>query len=177
MNYYFYAVLLALGLFGSAFLTLIGLPGNWLMVGLTAFFAFFFPVVGTVGISWTVVAVLAGLALIGEVLEFGLGAASLAKGGSKQGALLAVIGSFLGSILGATLGSSIPVIGPIFGIVVFASVGAMVGAVIGELRTGKSTELSLEIGKAAFWGRLLGSVAKIVIGSVILAVATIAAFL
>lgn len=177
MSYWLWAIFLSIALFGASLLTLIGLPGNWAMVGLTAVFAYFFPVVGSIGISWTVVLVMLGLAVVGEVLEFALGAASVTKGGSRRGAVLAIIGSFIGSFAGAAIGSPLPVLGPLVGIVVFASFGAMVGAVLGELSLGKQYEQSMEIGKAAFWGRLLGSVVKWVIGATILTTAIFAAFL
>lgn len=115
------------------------------------------------------------LATLGEVLEFFLGAASLAKGGSKRGAFWALIGSILGSLLGAAVLSVVPVLGTAVGLVLGAAFGAMGGAVLGEKSLGKTQEESLRLGKVAFWGRLLGSVSKIIIAGLLVTIATVAA--
>jgi hypothetical protein len=52
---------------------LFNMPGTWLMVLVTALLKWWQP--GYVRVSWTVVGVAAGLAVLGEVLEFVLGAA------------------------------------------------------------------------------------------------------
>jgi len=173
--YYLYVFAFSGALAGAWFLNFVSLPGNWLVVILAAGFAYFFPVEVGPGISWTIVGVLAGLAVIGEILEFVAGAAGVAKGGSKRGALLAILGSFIGSILGAILGAPIPVIGSLVGILLFSSLGAMAGAIAGEIWLGKEANVSVEIGKAAFWGRLYGSLGKILIGCVMVSTALAAA--
>lgn len=169
--YYVWVTLFAVGLIAGWALTLFGLPGNWILVGSAAAFAYFFPVEGAHGLSWTLVAVLAGLALLGEILEFIAGAAGVARGGSKRGAFLAVIGSFIGSLVGAVVGIPIPVIGSFVAILIFSSIGAMAGAIAGEMWKGKDSYQTLKIGEAAFWGRLFGSLSKIIVGSIILTVA------
>ena len=99
----------------------------------------------------------------------------VAKGGSKLGAFLAILGSFGGSLLGAAIGTPIPIAGSIVGILLGGSLGALGGAVIGELYLGRSRDESIRLGKLAFWGRLFGSIAKITIGSILFAAATVAA--
>ena len=71
--YYSCAVLLVLAC-GSAWLTtLVTLPGNWFIAGLAAIFAWLIPTESGSGngVTWTTVAVLIGLALVGEIIEFG----------------------------------------------------------------------------------------------------------
>lgn len=175
--YYLWVLAFIGAMIFSWFLTLFGLPGNWLILGVASLFAYLVPNMGGRGISWNVVAVLAGLALLGELLEFAAGAAGMAKGGSKRGAVLAVIGSMIGGIAGAVVGIPIPLLGSLVGVLLFASLGAMAGAIAGERWKGSALGNSLEIGKAAFWGRLFGSLAKVIVGSVMIAVAGAAAFL
>ena len=64
-------------------------------------------------------------------------------------------------------------LGLLIGSVLFAAVGAWVGATIGEKWVGKSTQKSVQIGGAAFVGRLFGTVGKLIMGSsmVVLAIA------
>ena len=158
-----YILLLFILLSGSAFLTLMALPGNWLILVITFLFSMQFPVTSSLYIGWGVLIAMGILATIGEVLEFFLGAASLAKGGSKRGAFWALIGSIVGSLLGAAILSVIPILGTAVGLVLGAAFGAMGGAVLGEKSLGKTQEESIRLGKVAFWGRLLGSVSKIMI--------------
>lgn len=175
--YYLYATLFTLLLFGCWWITALGFPGNWLIVILTALFAYALPFGAQHSIGWQVMAFLIGLAVIGEVLEFISSASGVAKGGTKKGALYAMIGSLIGGFFGAAVGSPIPLIGPLIGVTLLSSVGAMGGALIGELHGGQSVDKSLTIGKAAFWGRLFGSLAKIVIGLIMIALAAGAAFI
>jgi uncharacterized protein len=67
---------------------LFNLPGTWLMILVPALLEWWQP--GQFMYSWTVLFVAAGLAVLGEVLEFVLGAAgSRHAGGSKRAAALA----------------------------------------------------------------------------------------
>jgi len=67
------------------------------------------------------------------------------------------------------------VLGTAVGLVLGAALGAMAGAVLAERSLGKNREESFRLGKIAFWGRLLGSVSKIVIAGLLVTVATFAA--
>jgi hypothetical protein len=69
--YYPSAVLLVALCIGAWLLTLLTVPGNWIVVGLAAGFAWLFPAAAGRGITWTTFAVLIGVALVGELLEFG----------------------------------------------------------------------------------------------------------
>lgn len=170
-----YVILLFVLLSGSAVFTLMALPGNWLILVIAFLFSIHFPVSSSLHIGWGVLITMGILATLGEVLEFFLGAASLAKGGSKRGAFWALVGSIVGSFVGAALLSILPVLGTAVGLLLGAAFGAMGGAVLGEKSLGKNTEESMRLGKVAFWGRLLGSVSKIVIAGLLVTLATVAA--
>jgi len=172
---FLYAFLLFLVLLAAWLMTVVGMPGNWTMVVVTALYAWLAPADSVTAIGWGVVLAMAILAGIGELLEAGAGAMGVAKaGGSKRGAALALLGSMIGGIVGVVIGVPIPVVGQLVAAVLFAGFGALGGAIAGELWKGRQLEQSWEIGKGAFWGRLLGTAAKIMIGSIMLAVATVA---
>jgi len=156
-------------------MTLFTLPGNWLILATAIVFAWVVPAKSGLDFGWPAVVALAVLATLGEIVEFAAGAMGVAKsGGSKRSGVLAVLGSLAGAMIGAVVGIPIPVVGSIVGIVLFAGLGALAGAMLGESWKGKKLGESWKTGQAAFWGRLLGSVAKIVIAT-IMAVLTLAA--
>lgn len=164
-------VLFILSLFLFFGLTLFGLPGNWLMLFACVGYAAFFTASLRAMMGWGTVVAIAVLVLGGEILETMAGAAGVAKGGSKRGALLAILGSIVGSILGGSFGSVIPVFGSIAGVLLGASLGAMAGAMWGEHLEGRDTRFQWEIGKLAFWGRLWGSIGKMVVGAIVIGIA------
>lgn len=175
--YYLWATLLVLACAGSWCLTLFMMPGNWIMVCLAALFAWFYHDADSLGLRWWVVAVVAGLAALGEVLEVAAGAAGAAKeGGSRRGMILSVVGAAVGSIAGAIIGIPIPVVGPIVAALGGAAIGAFCGAYIGETWKGKQREETLAVSKAALIGRILGTVGKLAVGAVIVTVISVDAF-
>ena len=164
---YVWAVLLVVGSLGCWVLNVLGLPGNWIAIGLAALYAPFGPAAGRLDMSWGIVAALAVLALVGELVEFLTAAVGTKQaGGSKRGAILSLIGSVIGGIVGMFIGVPIPVIGSLVAAVLFAGLGALVGAVIGEQWKGRPMDESLRIGNAAFWGRLFGTLGKTLVGAV-----------
>lgn len=168
-----WALLLLLGAFFCWALNIAGLPGNWMVVGLAALYAYLVADGSRVDVGWPVVIVLLVLALVGELIEFAAGAVGATRaGGSKRGAALSLLGSLLGGLAGMFVGAAIPipVIGPVIGALFFASLGALVGAVLGEKWKGRDLEESLRIGNVAFWSRLAGTLGKIGVGAVMIAV-------
>ncbi|MGE3540301.1 MAG: DUF456 family protein [Candidatus Tectimicrobiota bacterium] len=148
----------------------LNLPGTWFMLLSAVLVEWLQP--GVVLFSWPTLAVVAGLAVLGEVLEFVLGAAgSRRAGGSSRAASLSLVGSFLGGLLGTFI--PLPIVGTLLG----ASIGAFLGALLGELWVGRSLFQGLTTGRGAAIGRFWGSLAKIGVGAVMLVVLTIAAFL
>jgi uncharacterized protein YqgC (DUF456 family) len=156
-------------------LTVIGMPGNWLMVICAGLYAWLAPVEAPATLGWLALGLLVGLAVLGEIGELVASAVGVAKkGGSRRAAVLALVGSMVGGVLGVIAGAPIPVLGSLVGALLFAGLGAMGGAVIGELWAGRSQQQALSVGQAAFWGRLLGTLSKVLMGGVMIAV-TIAA--
>ncbi len=90
---------------------------------LTALTCQFFPSNGSLGLGWTSVGVVAGLAVLAEIFETGA-AAMLAKnaGASRRGAAFSMLGALVGSVTGAFLGVPIPVFGSMIGAIVGAAV-------------------------------------------------------
>jgi uncharacterized protein YqgC (DUF456 family) len=154
-------------------LTLFTLPGNWLIGAAAAGYAWLVPDDTRWDLRWSYVGVAVGLAVAGEIVEGLAGAAGVRRlGGSRRSAFLSIIFSVVGAIVGT---GAIPV--PIVGTMLGACLGAMVGAVLGETWLGADPEAVRRIGWAAFWGRLFGSLAKIVVACALAAVVLAGVFL
>ena len=144
------------------------LPGNWFMTGLLCIF-----LLATDfghGPTWVVVLICFALAGLGELLELVMGSAKAAKKGASRRALAISMGlSFVCSIAG-TFVIPIPIVGSVIGAVLGAAAGAFAGAWLGEAWKGTESTLRTEIGTAAMFGRLLGMLAKGVVGIAIFVV-------
>jgi uncharacterized protein YqgC (DUF456 family) len=175
--YYIWALVLLFAC-GLAWLTtLIGLPGNWLIVGFAALFAWLVELQAGRGVTWTTVAVLAGLALLGEIVEFAAGAAGAAKqGASKRSVALAMIGAVIGSVLGLAVGSPIPVLGSFVMALLGGAAGAFFGAYSGEAWKGRPHDARVAAGRGAFTGRIWGAVGKLAVGAIMLVIVAWEAF-
>jgi uncharacterized protein YqgC (DUF456 family) len=148
---------------------LFNLPGTWLMLIGPIVLEWWQP--GHFMFSWSVLLVAVGLALLGELLEFILGAAgSSHAGGSTRAAALAILGSLVGGIAG----TAIPV--PLVGTLIGACFGAFVGSLIGDLWAGRPLFRSFKAGWGAAVGRFWGTLSKLAIGAVIVIVLAVAAF-
>ena len=146
------------------------LPGTWLMVLCAVLLQLWTPCQSMFG--WPVLVAAAGLAGLGEVLEFALGAAGARRaGGTRRAAALAIAGAFVGALVG----TGVPV--PIVGTLVGACVGAFVGSLVGDLWAGRTFLQSVLAGKGAAMGRLWGTVSKLAIGAAILILLATAALL
>ena len=166
----FFALLLILVLLVCWAITLLGLPGNWLMVAATAVYAYLTPAQSPAALSWRTVVVLLVLAALGEVVELMSGAMGAARGGgSRWGAVLALLGSILGSLVGIIVGLPVPLVGSILAAVLFAALAAMTGAIVGEILVGRNMDATWQIAKLAFWGRLAGTLGKLLLGAMMVA--------
>ena len=63
-----------------------------------------------------------------------------------------------------------PAGGSIVAAVLFAGLGAMAGAILGETWAGRDADASWRIAKRAFWGRLAGTLGKMIFGAVMIAI-------
>lgn len=131
-----------------------GLPGTFLIVANTLIFAL---LTHFVQISWGFLGLLLLIAIIMEVVEFFIGAATAGKyGASKQGMFGAILGGFLGAVWGTPI---LPVIGTLLG----AFLGAFAGATLFEYMNTKDFDKSLRVGFGAFLGSLGGKLTKIAV--------------
>ncbi len=148
----------------------IGLPGTWLMVGATAAVAWLRSDDEIVGTS--VLITIAGIAAAAEVVEF-LSAMAGAKkaGGSRWGSVGAIVGAIAGGLLG-TVWIPVPIVGSILGV----CIGAFAGASALEFVSGRPLAGSLETGRGAAVGRLVGVVIKLFAGLAIWSIVAVAAF-
>ena len=166
---YMYAVVLTLVNLLCWVGILFGLPGTWLMVLFPVLLKWWQP--DQFMVSWTVLGVAVGLAVLAEVIEFVLGAAgSRRTGGSTRGAVLAIVGSIVGGIMGT--GLPVPLVGSLLG----ACLGAFVGALLGDLWAGRTLFQSFAAGRGAAMGRFWGTVVKLAVGALIAIMLAIAAF-
>jgi uncharacterized protein len=169
MMVYVYAVVLTLLNLVFWVGILFNLPGTWLMIIFAVLLEWWQP--GHFMFGWTVLFVVVGLAILGELLEFVLGAAgSRQAGGSTRAAALAIVGSLVGGIMGTAL--PVPIVGTLIG----ACLGAFAGSLIGDLWAGRPLFPSFEAGWGAAVGRFWGTMIKLVIGAIIVVILALAAF-
>ena len=88
----FFALLLILVLLACWAFTLVGMPGNWLMVAATAVYAFLMPAQSPAALGRRTVVAILVLAILGEFVELLASAMGVAKtGGSTRGAVMALV--------------------------------------------------------------------------------------
>lgn len=143
----------------------LGLPGLWLMV------------LGVLGYGWltdfrsiglVTIAIVVGLALLGEVVEAWLGFRFARRyGGSSR----AGWGALVGGIVGAVMGVPVPLVGSVIG----ACVGAFAGAALFEYVGGWRAGTAVSAGWGAVLGRVAAAAAKMALGVVIVVIAVFAA--
>ena len=147
---------------------LFNLPGTWLMVLLAALIEWWQP--DEFLYSWPVLYAAAGLALLGEILEFSLGASGARRaGGSKRGAALAIIGGIVGAVMGTPFA-------PILGTLIGACLGAFAGSLLGDIWAGRPIGHSIDAGTGAAAGRFWGTIAKMAVGGMIVVLLAVAPF-
>lgn len=152
----------------GVFLVALQMPGTWLMLVVSALFAWWQP--DRVGV-WILLVLLA-LAIVGEIIETFAAAAGASKaGGSKRGAVLAVVLSIVGAILGTAL---IPI--PLVGTIVGACVGAGLGSIAGDRWAGRTWEQARQAGRGAAIGKLWGTLGKIAVAALMWALIAVAVF-
>lgn len=152
-----------------------GLPGIWLMVAGALALQWWSSTTDAAGrpmfATGTLVVVVA-LAVLSEVFEFLAGMwGTAAAGGSRRGALGALVGGIAGALFGTAL---IPV--PIVGSLLGACLGAAVGAFGFELSGGRGVNESAASGLGAGVGRFTGTLIKLGAGMAVWLIVAIAAF-
>ncbi len=135
-------------------LAMFRLPGTWLILAAAAGYAWY-----TQGheISWFTVGVLAGLAVVGEIVELCASLWTARRGGaSRRAAWCGLIGGVAGM-----LAFSIPV--PVIGTILGGALGCLIGAVVGELSEHDDVARGVRVGLFASIGLALGAVAKLMV--------------
>lgn len=153
-------ILLLVVVSGSVLSNLYGAPGNILI----AFSSLFYGITtGFDNITFTFVAILFGIVLLLEFIEFLLISLTAKKyGSSKWGIIGAIIGGIVGAISGAF-------VTPVVGAIVGSFTGVFLGAFLLELIAQSSLKAGLLSGFGAFLGKIGGLSVK-VIGSVTMAI-------
>jgi uncharacterized protein len=162
----------------------VSLPGAWIILGLALIVelvdSLYLPSGdggsggATQTFGWWLLGVCAGLALLGEIIEFAAGAAGAKAGGAgKRGMIGALIGGIVGAI-GLTILLPIPVVGTLIGALVGTFAGAVIGEVTGE--QAKTVKGSVKPAIGATIGRIGGSFAKLCLAFAIWIALSVAAF-
>lgn len=158
-------ILLHIAVLGGLFAVILGLSGNFILLGLGLITAW---IGGFEHLGWVMLLILLGLAVLAEVVEALLGIETARRFGASRWGM---IGTFIGGILGAALGTAwIPVIGSIIG----AFAGAFAGAFVGELLAGQTLEKGARAGTGAFLGKVAATTFKFGVG-VLIAIYTLKA--
>ncbi len=160
-----------------AAISILGLPGTWLVIALAAG-------VDLVELLWRAddpptfgvwsLALAIGLAIVAELVEFLAGAAGAKAGGaSRRGTIGSVVGGLVGGLLGTFL-IPIPLVGTLLG----AALGAAGGALVGEMsRDGVKLQETIRPATGAAAGRVAGTIIKIAFAAGIWLQLTVAAFI
>ncbi len=158
-------------------LVVAGLPGTWVLIAAAI-------LIDCLDWMWLppgapltfhpltlIAAILVGL--VGEALEFALAAAGAKRfGASRRGMIGAVIGGVAGALAGTAL-IWIPIVGTFIG----ALAGTAAGAIIGETSDGKKTmREAAQPAIGAVIGRVLGTLAKLPVAVIVLAILAVAVF-
>ncbi len=152
----FYIVLFAFNL-----LIFLGVPGSWIALVSILIFDI---ATGFSTVGWVLLVVMAGIAVLGEIVESFLGLVYVAhKGATKWG----VLGAFVGGLAGAIGGT---VVFPFIGSIIFGLVGAFAGAVIFEYVYYKSLDRALQTGFFAFIGKIGAMLVKFALGLIIIGI-------
>ncbi len=152
---------------------LLQMPGNWAIVLLAVLCFWFRSDAMQTHVALVPLTAIIIMAALGELLEFAASALGASRvGGSRRATILAMVGSIGGAIAGLFVGTliPIPIVGNLLASLMLGAAGAFAGAIAGERWHGKDWDASIEIGNAAFWGRLLGTVGKAVCGTVVCAI-------
>lgn len=138
-----------------------GLPGLWVMaLGVIGYGS----LTGFHSVGVGIIALVVGLAFLGEIVDWWLGFRFAMKyGGSRR----AGWGALIGGIVGAIVGVPVPVIGSVIG----AFVGSFAGAALFEYTREQHAGVAVRAGWGAMLGRAAAAGAKIAAGLVIAVVA------
>lgn len=164
MDFLAIAILAAAILVGLVVVPL-GLPGLWVMVGGILLYGW---LTDFHSLSVALIAIVLGLALLGEIIESWLGFRFAKRyGGSSRSGW----GALAGGIVGAIIGVPIPVIGSVIG----AFLGSFIGAALFEYSASRQLDVATRAGWGSVVGRAAAAAIKIGLGLIIAVIAAYAA--
>jgi uncharacterized protein YqgC (DUF456 family) len=138
----------------ALFLTPLGIPGLWIMVGVLALGA----ILGDVGVFVLIVCL--ALALGAEILEFFIvQKLNVRYGGSR----LAFWGAIFGGVFGVVIGMPIPILGSL----IAGFLGSFAGAMAATLYETKRFDSAARVGWGVLIGRVWAAATKVAAGIVI----------
>lgn len=150
-------------------LTILGLPGIWLMVLAAASVEIWQR--GTFSL-WTIAAAMT-LALLAEVVELISGALGAQKAGASKRALLGATGGGIAGALAGTVLIPIPIVGTILG----GALGAAIGAAALEMTIARTDmRKASAVAAGAFAGRLVATILKAGFAAAVAVLLGVAAF-
>lgn len=163
-------VIVTIGALLGVLLTLLTLPGTWLMLlAAVACWAWRPELYG-----WGTIAVVAGLAVLGEILETAWSAVGARRsGGGWRSAVGGVVGALLGAI-GGTILLPVPIVGTIVGAVLGAGLGAGLAERTAE---GREWQDAYRVGVGAARGRLVSIIVKTGVAGAMASILIVAAFI
>ena len=157
-------VLFFVAVLAGLVLTPLGLPGLWVIVAGVLTYGW---LTDFRTVSVGIIALVVGLAFLGELLEYWVGFRyTKIYGGSKS----AGWGALLGGIAGAIVGVPVPVLGSVIG----AFIGSFAGAVLFEWLRSRHGPTAVRAGWGALVGRAVSAAAKTALGLVIAVVGVFA---
>lgn len=147
-------IILVIVLFAAVGLTLLGLPGNFLMLAAAAGYGW---LEGFVRFDGGFLLGLGGLFLAGEAAEFAAGALGARRAKASR---LAVAAAFVGGLAGALAGSLVM---PLFGTVAGAVAGAFGLSYLAELSQTGDRARAEQVAKGAAVGLVVGTAFKLAV--------------
>lgn len=145
-------VLLGVVCAAGMLLTVLQLPGTWIIAAAAAGYAWYYD--WRLLELWTV-GVLFGVAALAELIEFLSGMWAGRRGGaSRRAGWFGLVGAIAGALL-----LTIPIF--VIGTIIGAAIGAFAGALIGEITGGTGLGQGVRSGSFTAVGRVIGSVAKV----------------
>lgn len=135
-------------------MTAIGLPGNWLMIIAALGYGY---LEGFVHMTSTVLLLLLGAVITGELVEFAAGSLGAKKENASRSAIIA---AFIGGIAGGILGTGImPGLGSIAG----AVCGSFAAGYVAEYMATGNKEKAAKVAKSIVIGQALALIFKLAV--------------
>lgn len=147
-------------------ITPLGLPGTFVILAAALLYNL---IHWAMAISLWVLVLLLCLALLGEILEYGLSVRMASRRGASNAA---IAGALIGGLVGAFAGIPVPVLGSIIGLFL----GVFIGAFLLELIFKKDVPRAFRAAVGAFYGRAGAILVKTVIGLAMMIIIAAAVF-